>query len=1088
MSEIDNILDNVLGKEDKGKKRDIDSILNTVVGPQTSRQNELSRFESGEFDPTSKEQLEQSIREAGITESGQAIPTRELETLAILGTSAIFPPAAVGPAALGTVGRTALGTGLIGSAENVAIETASSIAEGELPSPKDVAVSAGVGFGAGALGGAASQVIPKFSAKVKALAKLRKTSPNQANKLINQTAKAKGVSRGEAVDELIEKTVKSTDNTDKLTKFSRDLEISKIRREVLAEVSNEGVGGGDLKAFHREVERRLRKRIAENPQLIEKQSNIVSEQLADADLAITRKSPDKILPETFDADVFAKELDVFQTPREAPKRTLKNVNLDRLDDEQLSRFIDSAAKQSPEFQIPNETVAHDVLRTQARKLGIDTIDKFLDDVNAGRIGTPEGGIRRIATEVIAAENVLKDHLQNKTMKIAREVAEGAASKDKLREAIITDLRLLRKIGGVSSEFGRALGSRRIKATGEVGMEQRFLKQISKVTKDQNLDDIALRLSNIDILDPTQRLQFLRDLTKSTTRQKIDEIWFNSILSGPITQARNFLGNTATIIVRETERPVAAGVDVVRAAITRTPRQRFFRESVKSSFGLLEGVREGLHAGWKSFRTEVPQFGIDATKIEIPRRRLLGAIPGRTGRIIRLPGRALQGVDDFFKAIGYRMELNARAYREARKMAIKDKLNPDEMLDVYNALRRNPTEILDKAAKDEALTRTFQTESGRVGRGLISARNALPGAEFLVPFLRTPINIAEFAIERVPVVNLASIANRRAQGLTVDLTEEAAKTLLGMGIGAGAFLAHKHGLINGGMRFDTSRGKERAFFAGGGQNYAFNIGDTSIAFQNFEPASSILGMMADAAELTEMGVPILSEDMALGMAKSISKNVTSKSFGQGFDTLFAVLNADTEQRAGEAKRGLLRTIGGFIPFSSLQRNIAQGLDPTIRSQRTLEDAVTGNIPGFRSDLEPIIDLWGNEVVTEEGILQRMGLSGTTGQLADALMNPVKIREIAEDPATVEVNRLVRQFPDEPFRGLGKVGRTVRGRELTSQEYVAYAKLSGQIAYQSVTELMNSSYYNRLENDAARKEQIEKRLIRAREIARNELFGP
>lgn len=150
-------------------------------------------------------------------QSGQAVPTRELETAAVIGTSLLFPPIAAGPAALGTVGRTALGTGLIGGTENVAIDTVGIVSDQKrLPTVKELATSFGTGFLFGGLaGGASSKFLGKtgdnftFGRKTKDIADYYGTTPSQINKYLKEGAEQLGTDRGTIADGLIGHAVKT---------------------------------------------------------------------------------------------------------------------------------------------------------------------------------------------------------------------------------------------------------------------------------------------------------------------------------------------------------------------------------------------------------------------------------------------------------------------------------------------------------------------------------------------------------------------------------------------------------------------------------------------------------------------------------------------------------------------------------------------------------------------------------------------------------------------------------------------------------------------------------------------------------------
>lgn len=1193
-------------------------------------------------------------------QSGQAIPTRELENTAILAAGAFAPMAAVGVNTLGRVGGTALGEGLLGAGINVGLDTGEALGQGRLPDLTEMAKNAATGAVAGAAGGALGGL---FSGKIKDVAKFRGTTPQQINKELQQAAKAMGVSRGEVLDDIIRQSAQTPEGAHHFSEYLTSVQQmaepptgpTSFSRLPPEQKTSAWIQQGAIRGNQQEAINKAYMNMGKSPKITSALDNLIGEtedaarqipRAADdvfpaidpnapvarpmmptgRNFAAASRPPESLIDATFQspaarmdtpmnftapdepgtlgrayfnvpdnaptgsqigsyfgakntlftqemytqaaenlrkkskqlrvgidpsdfsdlvkvggyyleggmrefADWSARMVDDFgegirphlrqiydesvnairrvatnervlpsgfdeaavvsDLARDPAKRTLKNINISRLDDDELSNLIDNAVRESPEFQIPNETVAFDVLKERARRFSTGTIDKFLEDYNPTRGGTPEGDIRKIASEVIAAENVLKNHMEGETMNLAKLIAEGKGDREAFRSALLTDLRLLRKVGGVSSEFGRALGSRRIKATGEWGMEERFLREVNKVIgKDANLDQIATRISQIDVFDPTARQIFLRDLVHATTREKIDEVFYNSILSGIVTQGRNILGNLGVILVREGERPLAAAVDAGRAVMTGRQRERYFSESLKSAFGLIEGTREGIHAGLKSFRSEVPQFGLEAGIMsDLPTQRIGGAIRGTKGRIVRVPSRALMATDDFFKAVAYRMELNARAYREARNIGRQNNWKPEQILDLYNHLRYTPTDPIMKAARNEALLRTFQTPSGKAGRGLIGARDSIPLLRYFLPFVRTPLNIMEFGIERIPGVNILSILNRKSQGLAVDWTDELAKTAMGTMIAGGVFLAHKQGMINGFGPPERS-GEEKAFLSSGRQRYALNIGGQSISFQNFEPISTILGVMADTADAVEAGVPVLSGEMAVGLGRSIGRNLTEKSFGMGFDTFLNLMTGDLEK----AKTGAYRTAAGFLPFSSLTRGIATGLDPTLRRVQTLEDAFRGNLPGLRGDMEPVMDIWGRDVVTEAGVVQRMAAAagidlGLTGQILDGMSSPLRIRELTSDPATLEVNRLFETLPeDETFRNVSPPGREYKhiGR-LDREQYVQYVKISGQRAHEAVTRFVQSPEYQRMPDEIKRK-AIQNIIGRARKMTRNELFRP
>src|SRR3990167_6158385 len=83
-----------------------------------------------------------------------------------------------------------------------------------------------------------------------------------------------------------------------------------------------------------------------------------------------------------------------------------------------------------------------------------------------------------------------------------------------------------------------------------------------------------------------------------------------------------------------------------------------------------------------------------------------------GAIIRTPGKALQKEDELFKGFGYRMQLNALAYREAATEGLSGSAFWKRVRD----LKREPDKDgLAASAQDFALTQTFTREFDDLGK-------------------------------------------------------------------------------------------------------------------------------------------------------------------------------------------------------------------------------------------------------------------------------------------------------------------------------------------------------------------------------------
>src|SRR5690606_25004063 len=122
-----------------------------------------------------------------------------------------------------------------------------------------------------------------------------------------------------------------------------------------------------------------------------------------------------------------------------------------------------------------------------------------------------------------------------------------------------------------------------------------------------------------------------------------------------------------------------------------------------------------------------------------------------GAAVSVPGRALGAEDEFFKTLGYRMELNALALRRANQEGGAGIIQPDQLKTrVAEIVNDAPVEIkLD--AIDQATYQTFTSAPGELTKAISRGVNSVPLAgRLILPFIRTPANIMKYTFERTPL--------------------------------------------------------------------------------------------------------------------------------------------------------------------------------------------------------------------------------------------------------------------------------------------------------------------------------------------------
>jgi len=508
------------------------------------------------------------------------------------------------------------------------------------------------------------------------------------------------------------------------------------------------------------------------------------------------------------------------------------------------------------------------------------------------------------------------------------------------------------VSGASTEAGRALQAHRIMAQ-PVNVAEAVMKKIGKVSPevmDQKAARIAEVLAN-EPIDFGEANRLIRELTPASTADKVYEVWVNALLSWPKTHIVNVTGNTLTNLMRLPQRGVQAALDVGRVAVTGKPREVFFGEVAADGFGMMQGLTEGARLGLRAWKTEMPSQAI--SKLEFGGG---GSIPGQLGRTVRMPGRALMAMDEFFKAVAQTGETYAQAYRQAAKEGSRTLTLPQHIASIVAA----PGEAITEKAASEALYRTFQAPLGEGGAALFRAVRTVPGLRYVVPFFRTPTNIAKFSLEHTPLEFL-QIARRAATGKGLGYlaeSEQAAKATVGSMIGAGIFLAIKRnpGLITGGGPSDKT--KKQELLSSGWRPYSFRHNGNHYSYGRLEPVGSVVGMAADLADNFERMSEGDQGSAATAIASSISKNIVSKTYLVGLsDALDALSNPD---RFGE--KWTYRLAGSLVPATVAG---AQRLtDPLIRDPQTPIEAIKSRLPGLSQGVQPRMDVTGQLMTRDE----------------------------------------------------------------------------------------------------------------------------
>ena len=672
-----------------------------------------------------------------------------------------------------------------------------------------------------------------------------------------------------------------------------------------------------------------------------------------------------------------------------------------------------------------------------------------------------------AEEALAARYVLNQS-SNQVTRLARAAADPATNTEitqlAFHKSLARHAAIQESVMGIKAEAGRALRSMRIPA-GVPDQAKAIQELLENVGKGVDRDKLAGMVAMLDT--PEGIAKFSRLIHKPKWKDMVMEAWINSLLSGPTTQAVNITSNTLVALWTIPENLLAATIGAIRQSDERI----YFREIPARVFGMWQGAKDGLRLAAKTFITEQPSDLL--TKIELNRfqsipsktfregaeKKVFGGVPlpfsGEIvlgGKQLRIPGRALQAGDEFFKSVGYRMELNALAMRSG----LKKGLSGDDLTKHIAEFIDNPPKNVRIAALDNARYQTFTRELGTAGKSLQAIAARHPAARVIMPFIRTPANIVKFAAERSPFgLTMDSVKKSlKAGGAARDIAQ--ARIYMGSAVGVGVASLALEGTITGGGPKD--RAERAAMYNAGWRPYSVRIGDDYYAYNRLEPLGMILGISADFAEIAQASTGVEADEIGAMLVGSISKNLTSKTWLRGLSELILAVE-DPERYGDNYIRRLASTV---VPTGVAQ--IANIQDPVMREASSIIEQIKSRIPGQSETLLPKRNVWGEPI-------QRGGALGPD------IISPVYTSTLSNDPVAREVARL--------NLGINRPDRVVRGVELTDKQYDEYVRVSGTIAKRTVLNYVKSPAWKSIP-DYMKKDIIKKAMTKARSAARIRLL--
>lgn len=697
------------------------------------------------------------------------------------------------------------------------------------------------------------------------------------------------------------------------------------------------------------------------------------------------------------------------------------VNFAKIDGpDDLKRAMSELAT---EFQ-DNIAVARRGVQTfEQTKLGANAVDAWQTLMDR-RVGEPLNDAQSLAARQLWASSAAK------TMELANIAVESPTPENlfAFRKMIATHAAIQEQVLAARTEAARSLGSWRIPA----GPDDLRLEAMSHALADVRgmrggLDtalEFATRVRALGNAGDLQSLEgFAAKGSYASTRDAILETWTNGLLTAAMTHVKVAVSNAVTVAQRIVERATAArinqllgdtdGVQLGEASAQYAgliggikDSMRFIGKAANSMLagekpalgtdpisGSVQAARSGHYSQELSPYSEYMQNNgaVSSEALGIASDTWLGRGIDLAGQIIRVPGRALTAEHDYFRSLGYRMEVHAQAVRQAVADVQAGNITQDGLGERVAALVADPPPSIKLAAVNGMTYQTFTDAPGVLAEKIGGLRNAIPEFRVILPFYRIPSRILSYTFERSPLAPLMSTfrANVAAGGPRQSLA------LAQMSLGSMVMMAAADAVLSGTLTGSgpTEHGTRAAMENEGWQPYSIKIGDRWVQYNRIETTGSSMAMAADAVEAIrnfQTGVNADDPDvtnLAFATGLAVAQDVTSKSYLTGLSNFFEAMASPKS----EGKRLEFSLAGSLVPAGLA--SIDRVTDPYKRTVYSMISAIQARTPGQSENLPPVRNLWGEPVPNASGM----------GKAYDLLV-PAATKTPANEPIDKELLRM------------------------------------------------------------------------------------
>lgn len=582
---------------------------------------------------------------------------------------------------------------------------------------------------------------------------------------------------------------------------------------------------------------------------------------------------------------------------------------------------------------------------------------------------------------------------------------------------------------------------------------------------------------------------IADQIPSTFREKANFWRYTSMLTNPTTHIRNIMGNAIQMGARKIKNGIGTAIE---RAVIKDPSQRTKAVNVDKD---LKAFAKGQYETDQSAAMGSGKYS-DATAAGIEREIQSKRKMFKGEDVL---SRAVQSIGDLnSRALDYEdVIFNRAAYVDSFAQALQAK--GVTAAEAHAGARAADVEAARAYAIEEAQKATYRNTTAlsemlsKRGRYDASDNIAERGLSFvtdaLLPFRKTPANILTTGLDYSPIglgkgIKEALFDVKSGKCTAADAVDSLASGLTGTGIFAlGAYLAAE-GLLH--VRAGDDDNEESFEKAMGGQDYAIQIGDKSYTLDWALPAAMPLFAGAASEKSYEKGGGTFVS--FVDAIKNIGSVIWETSMLSALNDLISYWSYADDPGAYLISKAASSYAGQYIP--TIGSKVASVFDDTVRKSYVEEGSgqvasdvnyflqgAAKKVPGARNQLQPMVDMWGNEVSN----------GSAPERVFQSFLSPGFLKTQDNSPATQEIRRLAKATGDSTvYPAAAEKSYTVRGetRTLTGEEYTRYAKAMGQTRKELVEAAVKLPAYKSM-SDSEKSYYIQNVYKYARETARQQV---